>query len=183
MTELLNRINTLEGLSRSTDKEVSTFLEDDQSFTQFSVGPPNSDSATNTTKILGVPWNYDSDELFLDLKPLFVFAKSLIPTKRSLLQIAAKAFGPLGCINLFTINLKVLFQDLCVAKVAWYEPLEGDYLKQYNDLITQLGDLKEIKLKRSLFAKGQKVSKVELHAFFRCERAFLCNRYILKNSL
>ena len=94
--ELLNRINTLEGLSRSADKGVSNFLEDDQSFTQFSVGPPNSDSATNTTKILGVPWNYNSDELFLDLKPFVVYAKSLIPTKRSLLQIAAKVFDPIG---------------------------------------------------------------------------------------
>ena len=163
--ELLNHINSLEGLSRNADTGVFNFSEDDQSFTQFSVGPPNSGSAANTTKILGVPWNYDSDELFLDLKPLFVFAKSLIPTKRSLLQIAAKVFDPLGCISLFTINLKALFQDLCVAKVSWDEPLEGDYLKQYKDLVSQLGDLKEIQFKRGLFAKGEKVSKIELHAY------------------
>ena len=89
----------------------------------------------------------------------------MIPTKRSLLQIAAKVFDPLGCISLFTINRKALFQDLCVAKVAWDEPLEGDYLKQYKDLISRMGDLKEIQLKSGLFAKGEKVSKIELHAF------------------
>ena len=49
--------------------------------------------------------------------------------------------------------------------MAWDEPLEGDYLKQYKDLISRMGDLKEIQLKRSLFAKGEKVSKIELHAF------------------
>ena len=98
---------------------------------------------------------------------------SLIPTKRSLLQIAAKVFDPLGCISLFTINLKALFQDLCIAKVAWDEPLEGDYLKQYNHLISQFGDLKDIQLKRSLFAKGEKVSKVEVHVFSdTSERSF-----------
>ena len=163
--ELLKHITSLEGLSRNADTGDSNFSEDDQSFTQFSVGPPNSRSAADITKILGVPWNYDSDDLFLDLKPLSIFAMSLIPTKRSLLQIAAKVFDPLGCISLFTINLKALCQDLCVAKVAWDEPLEGDYLKQYNHLISQFRDLKEIQLKRSLFAKGEKVSKVELHAF------------------
>ena len=89
----------------------------------------------------------------------------MIPTKRSLLQIAAKVFDPLGCISLFTINRKALFQDLCVAKVAWDEPLEGDYLKQYKDLISRMGDLKEIQLKSGLFPKGEKVSKIELHAF------------------
>ena len=103
--------------------------------------------------------------MFLELKPLFIFAKPLIPTKRSLLQIAAKVFDPLGCISLFTINLKALFQDLCIAKVAWDEPLEGDYLKLYNHLISQFGDLKEIQLKRSLFAKCERSPRLNCMRF------------------
>ena len=163
--DLLNRISSLEGILTLPNDLDSKVTEDEQSFAQFSVGPQNSESNTNTTKILGVPWNYDSDKLFLDPKPIFLFAKSLIPTKRSLLQIAAKVFDPLGFISLFTINLKALFQDLCVAKVAWDEPLTGEYLKRYTNLISQLGALNEIQIKRSFFDKDQKVSKVELHAF------------------
>ena len=54
---------------------------------------------------------------------------------------------------------------MCIAKVAWDKPLKGDYLKQYNKLISMLGDLMEIQLKHSLIAKGEKDSKVEVHVF------------------
>ena len=50
---------------------------------------------------------------FLIQNQFFLVAKSLIPTKWSLLQIAAKVFDPLGFISFFAITLKALFQDLC----------------------------------------------------------------------
>lgn len=52
-------------------------------------------------------------------------ATKLPPTIRSLLKIAAKVFDPLGHLTLFTIDLRILFQDLCVAKIPWDKELEG----------------------------------------------------------
>ena len=177
--ELSQKVNSLEGVARNSNETASKVTEDDQSFTQFSVGPPNSENNTNVSKILGVQWNHDSDKLLLDLNQIFEFAQSLPPTKRSLLKIAAKIFDPLGCVSLFTINLKVFFQELCVAKVAWDEPLKGDYLKRYETLISQLNAVNDIKLDRSFFKQDAGVTKVEIHAFSDAsERAYATVVYL-----
>ena len=177
--ELSQKVNSLEGVSTNTTEIASKVTEDDQSFTQFSVGPPNTENNTNVSKILGVQWNHDSDSLLLDLNQIFEFANSLPPTKRSLLKTAAKIFDPLGCVSLFTINLKVFFQELCVGKVGWDEPLNGDYLKQYETLISQLSTVKDIKIDRSFFDNEARVTKIELHAFSDAsERAYATVVYL-----
>ena len=111
--DLLAQINELEGNRPSGDASemgVSQVSEDDQSFAQYSVGPPNSDKHA---KVLGVNCNTETDKLFFNLSQIRVLAKTLPPTKRSLLKIAASVFDPLGCLSLFTVNLKIFSND-CV---------------------------------------------------------------------
>ena len=50
-------------------------------------------------------------------------------TKRSLLKLAAKIFDPLRCLSAYAINLKALFQELCVEKWGWDEELTGEERK------------------------------------------------------
>ena len=57
--ELSQKVNSLEGVARNPTKIASKVTEDDQSFIQFSVGPPNSESNSNVSKIFGVQWNHD----------------------------------------------------------------------------------------------------------------------------
>ena len=138
--------------------------EDTQTFMQSTVGLPSNDSE-HITKVLGINWHSEKDEFFFDMHNLIVFAQSLQPTKRSLLKIAAKMFDPLGCLSVYTINFKILFQELCTEKVSWDEILQGQVRKRYDELIAGLQTLKGICIPRSLFAQGKKVSEIQLHAF------------------
>ena len=112
---LLQQINALEGKSATEEhkNEATQVSEDDQSFTKYAVGLPNSDS---NAKVLGVNWNTETDKLFLNLTQIEELAKTLPPTKRSLLKIAAKVFDPLGCLSLFMVNLKALFSNYALKR-------------------------------------------------------------------
>ena len=149
--------------------------EGNQSYIQFSFGLPTSEQST---KILGINWHHEEDELFFNLEQIYQLAKQLPPTKRSLLKVAAKVFDPLGCLSLFTIKLKVLFQELCIEKIPWDELLSGDYLKHYETLISEISSMNGIKLPRSFVKLGEKVKSVEIHAFSdTSEWAYACVVY------
>ena len=54
------------------------------------------------------------------------------------MSMPTRLFDPLGIVSLVTIQFKILFQQLCVAKVNWDEPLTGRLLEQWNQLISML---------------------------------------------
>ena len=158
---------------KSNEPPVS---EDKQSYSDYSMGLPTADQAT---KILGVNWHPQTDELFFNLQQIYQFAEQLPPTKRSLLKVAAKVFDPLGCLSLFTIKLKVFFQELCIEKVPWDEPLSGDNLKRYDTLLSEANNIKGIKVPRSFVKPGERVKSVEIHAFSDAsEQAYACVIYL-----
>ena len=53
--------------------------------------------------LVGVSWNVISDEFEYELSKLFEYARTLPPTKRSVLKLSVKIFDPLGFISAFTI--------------------------------------------------------------------------------
>ena len=142
-----------------SEKEV---MQDDLSFAQHTIGPPQKD---NNSKVLGVNWNSENDELFFDLSQTLELTQKLKPTKRSLLTLAAKIFDPLGCLSVYTINLKVLFQELCIEKWGWDEELTGEQRANYDRFISEIRPVNGIHMSRCFFDKGKKVNKVELHGF------------------
>ena len=117
------------------------------------------------TKILGVNWNSDLDVLVHDVKGIIELAENLPVTKRSLLKIAAKIFDPLGILSSFTINLKALFQELCVNKVGWDNELQDGFKKEYHKLVSELKGINDISVKRCVFIRAQPVRKIEIHGF------------------
>lgn len=74
-------------------------------------------------KVLGVSWNFLEDYLTFPLKPLAQLASELPPTKRSILKVVAKILDPLGVISPVTLQMKLLFQELCKQKINWDDPL------------------------------------------------------------
>lgn len=64
---------------------------------------------------------------------------------------------------MFTINLKVLFQELCVNKVGWDEDLQDPYRTKYQKLMLELKKFNDISIPRCVFNKGKSVQKV--HGF------------------
>ena len=66
----------------------------------------SSGSEHSSVKILGVPWDTESDELECDLSKLTDFIKTLPPTKRTVLRLSAKIFDQLSLLAPFTIVMK-----------------------------------------------------------------------------
>ncbi|KAL5476354.1 hypothetical protein EMCRGX_G026289 [Ephydatia muelleri] len=89
-------------------------------------------------RILGVCWETARDELLFNVKPVVDLAKKIHVTKRSVVSIAAKFYDPLGIISPITVQLKMMAQNLWQLKIGWDEPLTGETLKQWNELVVSL---------------------------------------------
>ena len=82
-------------------------------------------------KVLGVSWRPIEDQLVFDLSNVASHVRELEPTKRNIVGIATRFYDPLGFVSPITIQFKMLFQDLCLNRVDWDEPLSGDLLQRW----------------------------------------------------
>ena len=62
--------------------------------------------------------------------------RSLKATKRQIVGIATRLYDPLGFIAPVIIRIKMFFQELCVNKIEWDEPLTGQLLSKWNTLLS-----------------------------------------------
>ena len=139
-----------------------------------------STSENAIVKVLGSIWNTDTDQFTFDLLDLSQHA-SLLPTmKRSLLKISAKIFDPLGLLSPFTIQWKVLFQELCIERTDWDDQLKGDHLKKWKSLILELQTLNSVCIPRCYFDyPSGNLKAAELHCFSDAsEKAYAASIYV-----
>ena len=78
------------------------------------------------TKILGVKWNPSTDNLIIDFSNVASQVVNLEPTKRHVMGAASRLYDPLGFASPVTIRFKVLFQELCEAKLDWDNALSSE---------------------------------------------------------
>ena len=123
--------------SSPNSTNLKTVAEEDESYAK-TVTRTLIKTNSNKVKVLGSIWNTASDTLEFNFLDLVNEAKSLPPTKRSLLKISAKIFDPLGLLSPFTIQWKVLFQLLCNENVEWDDKLSNEHLEKWNLLISDL---------------------------------------------
>ena len=163
---VLNAINDTEKKDNaSTTAQVKqTIAEDDQTYSQYAIGVPNNNDRSKT-KILGVNWDNETDKLLFDLSSIVGFANALPPTKRSVLKIAAKIFDPFGHLSVFTINIKTIFQQLCIQKLGWDEELQGSHRNRFMVFVSDIKSLHGISVSRYLFRKDSSAKAVEIHGF------------------
>ena len=136
--------------------------EESQLCVDSAVDPSN---RNDQTRLLGVNWDSDSDRIYFDVQHVINCAKSLPPTKRSILKLATKIFDPLGCLSLFTINLKVMFQQFCLDKKGWDAEFSDVERSKYEGFISELRNLQKVSIPRCYFLKGKKVQNVQIHGF------------------
>ena len=74
---------------------------------------------TRSEKVLGLPWNCETDTFHFNLARVADRAKGLIPTKRNILSVLAAMYDPLGIVSPISVTIKVLFQEICVAGLDW----------------------------------------------------------------
>ena len=99
-------------------------------------------------KVLGVRWDPAMDQLILNLEQIAYSASRLEPTKRTIVSLVGCIYDPLGILSPVVISLKIFVQELCVAKMAWDQPLTGSTLEKWHQLVGQLGETSPILLSR-----------------------------------
>ena len=115
-----------------------------------------------------------------DLVDLSQHASLLPATKRSLLKISAKIFDPLGLLSPFTIQWRVLFQELCIERTNWDNQLKGDHLKKWKSLILELQTLNSVYIPSCFFNyMSGSLKSAELHCFSDAsEKAYAASIYV-----
>jgi hypothetical protein len=118
-SSLVNPINALEDkvVSSSPDNQPGV-IEEDLSYAKESIAQESAPGNKTQIKVLGKIWDTNTDMLLFNFEELIEYAKSLPMTKRSFLKWSSKIFDPLGFLTPFTIKLKMLFQELCLAKTS-----------------------------------------------------------------
>ena len=112
------------------------------------IGLSKSCTKSESSKLLGITWNSQSDEFLFCFSELLEYAQGLPVTKKSILKVSAKIFDLLGLISPFVIKLKVLFQTLCVESVDWDEPLKENALEQWNCFLSEIIALNKLRIPR-----------------------------------
>ena len=110
------------------------------------------------TKLLGVKWDKDKDELSVVLPKL-----ETPVTKRSVLSTIAKIYDPLGLVSPATLTAKVIFRDICDRKLSWDAQLPTDLLKQWLKWMKTLPN--QVSISRSISTEGTEITLIELHGF------------------
>ena len=142
---------------------------------QQKYGETDNPTVTGKTKVLGVIWDKETDQLCFELKPL----NDLKPTKRNVLKALASIYDPLGLINPIVLTLKLYFQKLCMSKLDWDTPITGDLLSEWQNLVKDFEYTQEIRVERAYLGVEQNVKETQLHGFSDAsDDAHGCNLYI-----
>ena len=99
---------------------------------------PTQRAHSGETKVLGVRWNNLADQLVIDLDEISSNAAVLDPTKRAIVSLVGKFYGPLGFLTPIVIKFKVFLQELCGMKIDWDQPLRDELLLKWKQLISSL---------------------------------------------
>ena len=82
------------------------------------------------------------------------------------MKISAKIFDSIGLLSPYTIQWKVLFQELCDGRAEWDDQLTDNQLKKWNSLISQLKTLNNVSIPRCYFNNtSNNLKSAELHCF------------------
>ena len=96
------------------------------------------------SKILGVIWDEDKDNLIFDFSDICKFSKTLPVTKRNVLKVLAMFYDPIGFLQPILIKLKVLFQQICKNKFNWDEEISSDLKKNWERILNNLETIEKI---------------------------------------
>ncbi|RWR98366.1 hypothetical protein B4U79_00313, partial [Dinothrombium tinctorium] len=106
------------------------------------------------SKILGINWIPKEDVFSFNVQNLIDFVKTTKGTKRDVLRSAARLFDPLGFLSPFTIQVKILFQNLWEKGRKWDELLAEDEKFVWNSWVANLSMLSSIKIPRCIELNG-----------------------------
>ena len=99
----------------------------------------------------------------------------LPPTRRNLLSVLASLFDPLGIISPLIIYVKVLFQEVCKAKIDWDEEFTGETRRKWEVWRRDLIEVNEVVVPRCVYTSPtEDVLDCSLHGFGDASQKSYC---------
>ena len=145
-------------------KKISV-IEEDKTYAKSTLGTTEETSGAEQ-KVLGVRWNFVSDQFVFDLREIATLARNIEPTKRNVVSVTAKLYDPMGFLSPIITEFKIFFQELCKAKISWDEPLEGELKNEWLKLATGLQCISSFTVSRFYFQEvTEKIVSCSLHGF------------------
>ena len=109
------------------------------------------------TSLLGVPWDKEKDTIKVN------FPDSLKEiTKRSVLGNIAKIYDPLGIVSPTTLQGKLIYREVCDARMPWDKELTPELLAKWISWEQNLP--KEVETTRSLVGYEEEFEAIDPHA-------------------
>eukprot|EP00795_Rhopilema_esculentum_P016014 gene16014-7350_t len=136
-SEVMNAIRQQESSDAVNCENTRMHREDDESFAKSTTGKLTTEEASDA-KVLGVPWNSETDVLSFKLSHLAELTKENKVTKRAILRTIASLFDPLGLITPISTPLKVFLQQLFESKLEWDEQVPEHFQKDWIVMMSQL---------------------------------------------
>lgn len=146
----------------------------DESYAKETLGVPSISGGKG--KVLGLTWDYKKDTLEFDLSKVGKdIHRSTRPTKRGILSTLASLFDPQGLVSPIGVTAKILFQELCVDKFEWDDPLPDDKCSRWEAWLKDLNNVKTISIPRCMFDKNEgEVLSCQLHGFADASKKAYC---------
>ena len=94
------------------------------------------------TKALGIAWDMEKDNLEFDFSKVTTLGTQTKITKRTVLSVIAKLFGPLGLVSPIIVCLKILFQEFCTMKLGWDDEIPTDQRATFEKLVSDMYEVK-----------------------------------------
>ena len=96
-------------------------------------------------------WNPHTYCLTLSISDIARAAEIIESTKRNVVSIVRRFYDQLGFLALVVLRFKLLFQQLCMNKMDWDQPLTDSLLDEWNTLVHDLQAEIQISILRCYF--------------------------------
>ena len=127
----------------------------------------NADHTDNQCKLLGMKWNKRKDVLQVDLPTV---PDAL--TKRGVLAYLAKVYDPLGVISPMLLEGKLIFREICEAKVGLDGAIPDELRKHWSKW--ESGLPKVVSFPRCIPIYRETLTEIRLHSFGDASKNRVC---------
>jgi len=152
--------------------------KDDQTYVESQFGC--SEISECSKRVLGIEWDVVRDEFVCRLDEFSGKCRSITPTKRNVLSVAASIYDPLGFLAPITARIKTIFQMICKDGQSWDDEIPKDIMRVWNEFINVVDKLRVLRIPRFCFVQPEEnVTRIELHGFCDSSNSvYCCNVYL-----
>ena len=153
----------MHGWASNDEQIVSSIREKDKLTTE------NQAKLCKEERVLGLYWDRDGDNLGFNVGFEKIRAEiktgSIKPSKREVFSAIMSVYDPLGILSPFTIQAKLLIQDIWRSGISWDAEIRDEEFGHWMKWLDNLKEIKQCRIPRCLIPKGSDPFSTELHVF------------------